>query len=74
MWDGMGMHGGWWLGMVLFWVLIIVAIVALVRWLSGKTSGANLPEKTPIQILQERYARGEIDREEYQRKKADLER
>ena len=79
MWDDFGMHGGWWTGvglihMLLVWGLIILAIIALVRWLSGKSTGTGPAEKTPLQILQERYARGEIDKEEYEQKKADLER
>ena len=81
MWNDLGMHSGWWLGigalhMLLFWVLIILVIVALVRLLSGKPLGSysERSEKPPLQILQERYARGEINREEYQQRKADLER
>jgi putative membrane protein len=79
MWDNFGMHGDWWTGiglihMLLVWGLIILAIIALVKWLSGKSSGTGPAEKTSVQILQERYARGEIDKEEYEQKKADLER
>jgi putative membrane protein len=66
---GWGMGFGW-IFMILFWGLAILGIVALVKWLSG----SGVPkQKTPLEILQERYARGEIDREEYQRKKTDLE-
>ncbi len=71
-------HGGWWMGigiihMLLFWGLIILAIVALVKWLSGKSPIAERPrDKTALEILQDRYARGEIDREEYEQKRADL--
>lgn len=72
--------GGWWmmgLGgifMILVWVLIIVGIIALIRWL-GMSSGARgeTPSRTPLQILQERYARGEIERKEYEQKRRDLE-
>lgn len=80
MWDDMGLHGGWWIGfgllhMLLFWGLIILAIVALVKWLSGKPLGpGKTADKTPLQLLQERYVRGEIDRDEYEQKQADLER
>ena len=73
-------HGGWWMGvgivhMLLFWGLIILAIVALVKWLSGKSpspSAERLRERTALEILQERYARGEIDRQEYEQKRTDL--
>lgn len=80
MMDGMGTFGfGWgsgfgWVFMILFWVLVIVGIIALVKWLAGATGSAGAPPaKTARQILDERYARGEIEREEYERKKRDLE-
>jgi putative membrane protein len=65
---GWGMGFGWGL-MLVFWVLVILSIIAIIRWLSGN-SGART--KTALEILQERYARGEIDREEYERIKRDL--
>lgn len=59
--------------MLLFWVLVIVAIVVLVKWIAGQSSsGRDLRGKTALEILQERYACGEIDREEYEQKKRDL--
>ena len=68
-----GWHGwNWWgwlamsLSMVAFWGLIIWGIVALFRG-----SGWNWPRNDrpdPEQILAERFARGEIDEEEYQRR------
>lgn len=68
--------GGWmWLGgiwMVLFWVLLILAIVALVRWIWGRGGGA-MARPSAVEILKERYARGEIDREEFEQKRRDLE-
>lgn len=72
--DGHGWMGFGWIFMVLFWVLIIVGIIALLRWLG--ISGKNVRDesrKTPLEILQERYARGEIEREEYEQKRRDLE-
>ncbi len=80
-WGGMGYGMGWgghmvgWLFMLLFWVLIIVVTVAAVRWLTGGTAmrdGKSSPQSA-VDILRERYARGEIDREEFQQRKRDLE-
>lgn len=78
MMDNLG-DGGWVHGfggpfMLVFWVLVIVGILAVVKWLmAGSGSGSQqTPTKTPLQILEERYARGEIDREEFEQKKRDL--
>jgi putative membrane protein len=67
------MGGG--LGMVLFWGVIILVIVLAVRGFGGFGSRRDyaLPdEKTPLQILDERYARGEIDKEEYEERRRTL--
>ncbi len=70
---GWGMGFGW-IFMVLFLTLIIMGIFAMIKWLSGSSAGtAGPPQKTALDILKERYARGEIDQEEYQMKKHDLE-
>ena len=67
-WMGLGM-----IGMLLFWILIIVAIVVLVKWISGSRSfAARGQEKTALDILKERYSRGEVDKEEFDQKKRDL--
>ncbi len=70
-WDwGMGWGMGFgWLFMILFWVLIIVGIVALMKWFSDQSGSRG---KTALEILQERYARGEIQKDEYEQKKRDL--
>jgi putative membrane protein len=79
MWGGYGYDWGWGMGfglisMVLFWVLIILGIVILVKWIAGGTAGTGqMPAKTALDILKERYARGEIGREEFEQKKRDLE-
>ena len=73
MWGGMGSGwGGGGLGMIVFWVLIILVAVASVKWLSGRNAGPN-NEETPLQVLKKRYARGEIDDKEFARKKRELE-
>lgn len=61
-WGWVGMT----VGMVLFWGLVITAIVLLVRTLgpSGPTAPAR-PASDPEHLLAERFARGEIDEPEY---------
>ncbi|MBI4608121.1 MAG: SHOCT domain-containing protein [Candidatus Rokubacteria bacterium] len=56
--------------MLAFWVLVIVGIVLGIRWLvgAGRASG---PDRA-VEILRERYARGEISREEFEARKRDL--
>jgi putative membrane protein len=54
--------------MILFWVVLIVGAVLLFRWVSDQQKTG----KSALEILQERYARGEIQREEYEQKRRDL--
>ena len=76
------MVGDWgmgWFGMIfmiIFWGLIIVGLVLLIRWLiqntnskgqTGVRTGSNA-----MDILKERYARGEINRDEFESMKKDL--
>ena len=74
-----GSFGGWGMGlgfvfMLLFWGLVILGIIALIRWLMTQSSPTRSSrDKSPLEIVQERYARGEIDREEYEQKMRDLE-
>jgi putative membrane protein len=65
-------HGFGWIFFILFWIAIILAIVALVRWLSaspGHTLSPPPREKSALDILDERFARGEIDQQEYEHKR-----
>jgi|SRR5581483_6663833 len=73
-WMGWG-WGGMWLGplfMVVLLALVIVGIAGLVRWLAGSATQGAGRERTARDVLDERYARGEIDREEYLRRRDDL--
>jgi putative membrane protein len=77
---GWGMHpmswmwGAWGLAMMLmmlvFWGVVIAGIVIAIRWLTGAAGGSK--SDRAIEILRERYARGEIDKEEFEAKQRDL--
>ena len=77
---GPGMMGGWgmgWFGiifMLIFWVMVIVGLVSLIKWLiqtasrdKSEASGGRV-----LDILKERYARGEIDKRKYKEMRKDL--
>ncbi len=72
--------GGWWmlfgpLTMIIVVAAIVVLTVLLVRWLVGSgQAGADRPSasKTPLDILRERFARGEIDKEEFENRRRTL--
>lgn len=82
--DGWGMMGpgmmggfgmGWFMPIVaiIFWGLVIWGIVALVRFLVSSSGNAgSIRSASAIEILKDRYARGEISKEEFEGKKKDL--
>lgn len=79
MWDGMTNGYGWgwgWPGFVhmgLWWIFLVIAIIVLVRVLSNSSHKAAPPvEDSALEILKKRYARGEINKEEFEQKKRDL--
>jgi putative membrane protein len=57
--------------MLFFWILLIFGIVSVIRWINNQ-GGNGSKEKTPMEIVKERYARGEINKKEYEEKKRDL--
>jgi putative membrane protein len=60
------------LTMLAFWGGLIVLVVFLVRWLGGGSNFRQDPptsRRTAIEILQERFAKGEIDKQEYEEKR-----
>ena len=77
---GWGMHPMWglwgvWgiammLMMLVFWGVVIAGIVLGIRWLIGQ--GRDGRSDTALDILRQRYARGEINKEEFDAKKRDL--
>ncbi|HCU70560.1 MAG TPA: electron transporter RnfE [Candidatus Moranbacteria bacterium] len=69
-----GWGGGWfgfgWIFMLVFWGLVIWGILALVK--DDKYRRRDRDERNPRDILKERYAKGEINKEEFERMKKDL--
>ena len=67
-----------WIFMLVFWGLIIWVIVSLARGgfgkghMHGHDHGDSTHEKSPLEILKERYAKGEIDKREFEERKKDL--
>jgi putative membrane protein len=72
------MHPMWWWGwglglmamMLLFWALVIVGLIVGIRWLLDR--GKERKSDPAIEILRQRYARGEINKDEFEAKKKDL--
>jgi putative membrane protein len=65
---GWGMGWGWIIGLIVLVVIIWIVVKALNQ---NKTSDQP-GNKTPLDILKERYARGEIDKQEFEERKKDL--
>lgn len=63
--------------MILLLAVLVAVAVLLVRWLAGPWRGTlpphdSQPGRTPLDILKERYARGEIDKEEFEERRRAL--
>ena len=57
--------------MVLFWLLVILGALALIRWFIEQGNNQR-KDKSALEILKERYAKGEINKREFEEKKKDL--
>lgn len=85
MWNSFGNMGGFglgfgWMFMLLFWGLVIWVVFALVRSVSGHScwGGHSRDEhehkrNNALDILKERYAKGEVSKEDFEKMKKDLE-
>lgn len=81
MWDHMSAWSwgeGWgpgifWFGLmhVIWWALVIMGMVALIRWMVRRSPDQRNADPA-LDILRERYARGEIDKTEFEQRKRDL--
>lgn len=64
---------GWfgWIFMVLWWIFIVVLIIALIKWIAKQFERSER-EKSSLDIARERYAKGEISKEEFEEMKRNL--
>jgi putative membrane protein len=70
----MAFGGGWWiLGGPLFWILLIVGIALLVRARSGRSPWTGGGRESGIDVLERRFAEGELSLEEYRERRSVLE-
>lgn len=81
-WDWNNMMGSGWEGglflimggimMILFWLVFILAAIALLRWLINNLEGKPAVSSRAMDTLKEKYAKGEITKEEFEVKKKDI--
>ncbi len=68
---GYGMGYGMWILGLIFWILVIIGLVLLIKYL-WEGGGARREHESALEILKKKYARGEISKEEFEEKKKDL--
>lgn len=76
--SGIGGTGFWLMGLIpmiiqlIFLVVIVIVAIKLFQRYMKNSEQTKTKEDAAMVILRERYARGEIDADEFQRRKADL--
>jgi uncharacterized membrane protein len=61
----LGWHWGMWIFFIILWLLIVLGIVAIVRWFNAKTRY----KESDLDILEKRYPKREISKEDYEMRK-----
>lgn len=68
---GSGMWGGWFF-MIIFWIIGVTLFIFFIKWIIDQGKSGDKSIKSPLDILKERYASGEINKEEFEQMKKDL--
>ena len=71
MYNMMGWTGFSWVFMFLFWAILIIGIAVLIKWIIHQNKD-GVRGKSAIDALKERYAKGEITHEEFQKIKKEI--
>lgn len=61
----LGWHWGMWIFFIIFWLLIVLGIVAIVRWFNAATRN----NESSLQIQDKRYGKGEIRKDDFDKRK-----
>jgi len=70
MFGNQGFMGGF---MWIFWIIVIVGLVFLIKWIVQQNKpGESKSEENSLEILKKRYAKGEVNKDEFEQKKKDL--
>ena len=76
MMGGMGAMGGWGMGwlMIVFWGLVLFGLILMIHWLltAIRNEKSGPADADAQEILKRRYARGEIDRDQYDQMRKEL--
>ena len=73
MMDGLGGHGwrmGWW--WIIGLIIVIAVVWVVIKSMNQNTVSSQSKEKSALDVLKERYAKGEIDKQEFEERKKDL--
>jgi putative membrane protein len=58
--------------MILWWAIVIFGILIFIKWIGGQNKTDQKNDKTALDILKERYAKGDINKEEFEERKKDI--
>lgn len=65
-WLGMGF------GMLIFWIIVVIFLFAIIRWAVGQGKTGYESTSQALNILKERYAKGEINKDQFESMKRDI--